>query len=198
MKLSKTLLAFIFFLNINNIKDLKRNLRRCREIIIYRRHNYYHHVFVGDANEIGCNFNHYSCNIASFWFAPPAQIKKERLIYALYNVDKAVKKIFDFKNGDKVTIVKRNNVEDEEGCIQRAESRLGEKSYSIAYNNCESYVNWIFSGDNTSKQYINAPIRTRALVNLFDEFVCMGVLRIMVYLFMACCVFHKMFSNYFC
>lgn len=181
-------------MNINNIQELKNNLRRCREITIYRpRQNYYHHIFVGDANDFGCNLYHYKCNIASFWFRPPAQIKKERLVYASYSI--IDKKIFDFNNGDKVIIVNRNDypkIEDEEDCIQRAESRLGEKTYSIAFNNCESYVNWIFSGDNTSTQYMNASILTKARINLIDECICMGVFRIILYLIVGCYVLFKM------
>lgn len=191
-------------MNIYDIRGLKRNLRPCQEIIIYRPQlDYYHHVFVGDANELECNLYHYSYNKESFWFSPPAQIKKERLIYALYNVDESVKKIFDFKNGDKVIIVNRNDypkLENEAICIERAESRLGEKRYSIAFNNCESYVNWIFSGDNTSKQYINASSLTKARIHYYDECISKGVLRIIIYLLMLYCmcfdILLKLFQDY--
>lgn len=182
------------YMNIYSIEDLKKYLRRCREITIYRPQlNYYHHIFVGDVNEFGCNLYHYKGNIASFWFRPPAQIKKERLVFASYNDDIEEKKIFDFNKGDKVYIVNRNDypkIEDEEDCIQRAESRLGEKTYSVAFNNCESFVNWIFSGDNTSTQYINASILTKACLILMDECICMGMFRICLLLFLSCCALY--------
>lgn len=65
-------------------------------------------------------------------------------------------KIFNFHKGDKVFIVNRqdypNTVEDENLCIEKANSRVDECEYTASSNNCESYVNWVFTNDNSSKQ----------------------------------------------
>ncbi|MBD3881928.1 lecithin retinol acyltransferase family protein [Phormidium tenue FACHB-886] len=39
--------------------------------------------------------------------------------------------------------------------VERAESRLGERDYNLLTNNCEHFVNWCKTGQNTSQQLIN-------------------------------------------
>lgn len=174
-------------MEITTIEDLRTNLRRCREITIYRRrHNYKHYMFVGYADEYCCHLYHYRCNLTASWFCPPAQIKKEEIFYASYNNDINARNIFDFNKGDTIVIENREDypeAEDEENCIRRAEARLGETNYSIAYNNCESYVNWIFSGKNNSNQFERASKRNKIRIHLLDELICMGPCQILWYIF---------------
>lgn len=79
-----------------------------------------------------------------------------------------------------VFIVKRNDYPKSEvaenECIKRAEMRLSEQSYCAVCNNCESYVNWIFSGDNMSKQ-AEESVTMNIVGNTIDEAKSRGVQR---------------------
>lgn len=74
-----------------------------------------------------------------------------------------------------------NDDEEEENCIKRAQSRVGEELYSLDSINCESYVNWVFSNDNTSKQ-ITISIKNQIIGNAFDGVFSTGVLRLLLHL----------------
>lgn len=164
----------------NSIFGLRKPLPRCKHLKIYRRKfGYNHHIFVGEADESGCDIYHYSISLLPLLkMCPPAQIKKERLEYSSYTENKDIMKLFNWNNGDRVAIVDRNdypkNEIAENECIAKAESRLEETNYSIAYNNCESFVNWIFSGDNTSNEFRNASLLTQITSNVFEEFIYTG------------------------
>lgn len=157
---------------IEDIDQFIGKIQSCRELKIPRYANFYtHHVFVGKVyedeykNKTGCDLYHYSSVSSSF--GPPGQMTKVHFDFHKYRVDcnSPIRKIFDLKknNGDKIYIVKRSDYPKDEkaeyACIQRAEKRLGENRYSACCNNCESTVNWIFSGDNTSEQVENDIIR---------------------------------------
>lgn len=71
--------------------------------------------------------------------------------------NKDIMKIFNWKNGDIVVVVdwddylESERVENE--CIVKVELRFGEINYFIVFNNCESYINWIFFGDNILNEF---------------------------------------------
>lgn len=151
-------------MKIDSIRSLKDNLRPCRALKIYRpTFGYYHWVFIGNADQSGCDCYHYSGNVKPFLtFCTPGMITKSRINYSSYKESKKIKRIFTFEKGQTVVLVNRNDYpkskDAEEICIKRAESRLGETMYSIVSNNCESYVNWIFTGENNSYEYENATL----------------------------------------
>lgn len=142
--------------SITNFTDFKKEIRRCRELKIPRQmlnFSYTHHVFVGEVADDWCDLYHSTVAfLPVFKLNSPGKITKVRLDYTKYKTCK----VFNFDNGDVVIIVDRDDYphdeESEEVCIERANLRLGEERYSASENNCESYVNWIFSNDNTSKQ----------------------------------------------
>lgn len=53
---------------------------------------------------------------------------------------------------------------DREASILRAYSRMGEQQYSLAFNNCEHFVNWCIEGEQASEQ-----------IERFAQGVCMGM-----------------------
>lgn len=162
----------------NSIFGLRKPLPRCKHLRIYRRKfGYSHHIFVGEADVSGCDIYHYSISLLPLLkMCPPAQIKKERLEYSSYMENKDIMKIFNWNNG--VIIVNRDDYPENEiaenECIAKAESRLGETNYSIPFNNCESYINWIFSGDNTSNEFRNASLLTQITLNVLEESIYTG------------------------
>lgn len=143
---------------IKSIIQLKK-IQRCRELTINRNKlhfQYTHHVFVGEKYDDGCDLYHYCMEIKAAVFCKfPVKIKKVKLIFENYLKCTEILEIFNVYQ-DEVSIVNRDdypkNKEDEEKCIKRAESRVGEMMYSAVDNNCECFVNWIFSSANTSKQ----------------------------------------------
>lgn len=144
---------------IKDFKEFKDNIRCCRELKIPKS-LYTHHVFVGKKDKKGCDLYHYT--VVSSYLEPPGQITKVRLDYKKYDENSSpVQEIFNLQgdNGNIIYIVDRpdypKDEKAEDECIKRAEQRLGEQSYSACCNNCESYVNWIFSGNNTSEQAEN-------------------------------------------
>lgn len=143
---------------ITNIDEFQQNIRSCIELRIQRsKLGYYHHVFVGDVDTDGCDLYHYkSKSSLSFVSFPPAQITKVRLQYKTHNTCSEILSIFNFNRGDTVEIVDRRDYpttdQKRKECIKKAKSRLGETQYTASFNNCESYVNWIFSNDNSSEQ----------------------------------------------
>lgn len=161
-------------MEIKDVLGLKHHLRRCSQLTIHRKkYGYNHHVFIGNVDHFGFDIYHYKIVLEPWWkLYLPAQVTKARLNYSSYSDDKEIKKIFNFKNGDTTILVNRNdypqNKDAEEKCIRRAESRVGARNYSLAFNNCESYVNWIFSGDNTSWEYENAPLLKQMFANVVD------------------------------
>lgn len=164
----------------NNIFGLRKPLPRCKHLKIYRRKfGYNHHIFVGEADESGCDIYHYSISLLPLLkMCPPARIKKEKPEYSSYMENKNIIKLFNWNNGDKVAIVDRDDYPENEiaenECIARAESRLGETNYSIAFNNCESYINWIFSGDNTSHEFQNASLQTQMTLIVLEGCIYIG------------------------
>lgn len=63
--------------------------------------------------------------------------------------------IFNFNKGDVVEIVNWldyfKNKKKKKKCIKKVNLRVGEMLYMVFFNNCESYVNWIFLNDNLLK-----------------------------------------------
>lgn len=163
-----------------SIFGLRKTFQRCKHFKIYRRKfGYNHHIFVGEADVSGCDIYHYSISLLPLLkMCPPAQIKKERLEYSSYMENKDIMKIFNWKNGDTVVVVDRDDYPESERaeneCIAKAELRLGETNYSIAFNNCESYINWIFSGDNTSNEFRSSSPLTQITLNVLEECIYTG------------------------
>lgn len=164
-------------MEIKSIQCLRNRLRRCRHLTVYRKLlGYNHHVFVGNVNQSGCDIYH-----CKFALAPclklyfPAQVTKERLEYSSYSQNREIQKIFNFETGDRVVIVNRKDypqsLDAENDCIKNAESRVGGRNYSPPYNNCESFVNWVFSGDNTSHEYESANSLKMILANIIEEII---------------------------
>lgn len=161
-------------MEIKDVLGLKQHLRRCSQLKIHRKkYGYNHHVFIGNVDHFGFDIYHYKFVLKPWWkLYSPVQVTKARLNYSSYSDDKEIKKIFNFENGDTAILLNRNdypqNKDAEEKCIRRAESRVGARNYSVAFNNCESYVNWVFSGDNTSWEYENAPLLKQMFANVVD------------------------------
>lgn len=171
-------------MEIKDVLGLKHHLRPCSQLKIHRRkYHYSHHVFIGSVDQFGCDIYQYKFVLKPWWkFYSPAQVTKERLDYSSYWDNKEIRKIFNFENGDTVVLVNRNdypqNKDAEEKCIKRAESRVGGRNYSTAFNNCESYVNWVFSGDNTSGEYENAHLLKQMFANVIDVMTVSGVFKL--------------------
>lgn len=164
---------------ITSINQLKQEIRPCREIAIQRMPGYKHHAFVGNVDEYGCDLYHYSCNLESALdYTPPGKITRTTLYFENRSFEGILHCNFD--NGDKLYLIERddypNDEEAEKNCIKRAQSRVGEEMFLLVYNNCECYVNWIFSNDNSSKQ-ITTSIKNRAVGNAFDGMFSTGLLR---------------------
>lgn len=149
---------------MSKIRQFKQDIECCREVRIYRPFgDYYHHVFVGKVYENGCDIYHYASGLFFKGF-PNGKITKVRLQYETYNTCPEILAIFNFNKGDVVEIVNRSDYpktkQEEEKCIEKANSRVGEMLYTASFNNCESYVNWIFSNDNSSKQAIDSALKS--------------------------------------
>lgn len=141
------------------IDKFKSNIQRCRELRIFRKkYGYYHHMFVGEVSDNGCDLYHYHCAIIPFLKCKaPGKISKIRLNFEDNEFSSEILEIFniDDENKDFEIVPRTDYPKDrkaEEDCIKRAELRLGEEKYSLTCNNCESYVNWIFANDNSSQQ----------------------------------------------
>lgn len=180
-------------MEINSILCLKRNLKPCRHITIQRPLGYKHHVFIGEVNPNWCDYFQYECSWKTWvtcllTLSPPGQITKSRLYYSLH---KDNRKIFNFHNGETICIVNRVDYPESKSaeyeCIRRANSRVWEKEYSIVFNNCESFVNWIFSGDNTSHEYRNASLLKQMSANALDGVISTGQLFIELYIIETFC-----------
>lgn len=146
---------------------------------------YRHHVFVGEVNEEGCCLYHYESVCSLEHFPSQIRRAFLNFEEYKSNPSHKIRKIFDLKRakgkngkkegdevisdalseanntekGDEVIINDRSDYpksdEAKANCIKRAQRRLDEQNYSAVCNNCQSYVHWIFSGDNTSKQAEN-------------------------------------------
>lgn len=169
---------------IKNTKQFEEEIRCCRELKIERHRcgiTYTHHVFVGKVDSEGCDLYHYAPAINPFFKGKfPAKIKKVRLTFKEHDTCQETLAIFDFDK-DKVCIAERDDYpkdqKAEEKCIRKAESRLGEEIYSVINNNCDSYVNWIFSNDNTSLQSENCDVIKKSVGNAIDGIGSSGILR---------------------
>lgn len=172
---------------ITSIDQFKREIRCCIELAIQRRKfGYTHHVFIGDVDDYGCDLYHFAFSvIPAFKFNSPGKITKVRLNYERYRACAEILSIFNFDNGDVVFIVNRDDYpsdkNSEEDCIKKANSRLGEEMYSASDNNCQSYVNWIFSNDNTSKQIKSSPSK-RFAADAVDGLCSTGLLHPLMHL----------------
>lgn len=168
---------------ITSINQLKQDVRPCIEIAI-QRFGYKHHVFVGNVDEYGCDLYQYSCNLESaIEYNGLGKITRIKLYFEKRSCEEILKCNFD--KGDKLYLIQRddypNDEEAEKNCIKRAQLRVGEQKYFLVNNNCESYVNWIFSNDSTSKQ-ITTCIRNRTVGNAFDGMFSTGTLRPLLHL----------------
>lgn len=164
--------------------QLKREIRPCRELAIQRKLGYTHHVFVGEIDEFGCTIYQYSFNLESaIHYKSPGKITMTKLYFEDRSCAESLHCYFDKE--DKLLLMKRedypNDVEEEENSIKRAQSRVDEELYSLDSNNCESFVNWVFSNDNTSKQ-ITISIQNQIIGNAFDGVFSTGVLRPLLHL----------------
>lgn len=172
---------------ITSIDQFKLEIRCCIELAIQRRKfGYTHHVFIGNVDDYGCDLYHYAFSvIPAFKFNSPGKITKVRLNYERYRACAEILSIFNFDNGDVVFIVNRDDYpsdkNSEEDCIKKANSRLGEEMYSASDNNCQSYVNWIFSNDNTSKQIKSSPSK-RFAADAVDGLCSTGLLHPLMHL----------------
>lgn len=166
---------------ITCIEQFKNEIRPFIELQIPRssRWFYYspykHHVFVGSTDDDGCYIYHYTSTTNNLCVIPipKAKIIKEKLKYETYKASS----LFDFDKGDVVIIANRTDYpqsdEEKKECLKRAEERLWEEKYSISFNNCESYVNWIFSRDNTSSQ-VTESTRNQYLALVMDALKNVG------------------------
>ncbi len=60
----------------------------------------------------------------------------------------------EFSNGDPIHKISHPDA-DYAKAVDRAYSRLFENRYDLIFNNCESFVNWCFTGHNISHQVIH-------------------------------------------
>ncbi len=58
----------------------------------------------------------------------------------------------EFCRGQEVSIVSHQNSSSKRITLQRAMSRIGEKSYNLLFNNCEHFANWCKTGRHRSHQ----------------------------------------------
>lgn len=179
-------------MEIKGILCLKKHLKPCRHITIQRPLGYNHHVFIGEVDPDWFEYFHYECSLKPcLTFSPPGQITKSRIDYSLLKDNNNINKILNFYNGGTIFIVNRVDYPQSKAaeyeCIRRAKSRLWETWYSIVFNNCESYVNWIFSGDNTSNEYKNAPLLKQMSANALDGIISTGLLFAELYLIEVFC-----------
>lgn len=168
---------------ITNINQLKQEVRPCREIVI-QRFGYKHHVFVGNVDEYGCDLYHYSCDFESaIEYNGLGKITRIKLYFENRSCEEILK--CNFNKGDKLYLIQRddypNDEEAEKNCIKRAQLRVCEQKYFLVNNNCESYVNWIFSNDSTSIQ-ITTSIMNRTVGNAYDGMFSTGTLRPLLHL----------------
>lgn len=169
---------------ITSITQLRREIRPCRELVIQRKLGYTHHVFVGEVDGFECNIYQYSCSLESaILYKPPGKITKTKLYFESRSCAEILQCYLEKE--DKLLLMERddypNDTKGEENCIKRAQSRVGEELYSLANMNCESYVNWVFSNDNTSKQ-ITISIKNEIIGNAFDGVFSTGALRLLLHL----------------
>jgi hypothetical protein len=133
-------------MEVRTVSEFKRNIKPCRHVKVYRKAlNYYHHTFVGNVDQFGCDIFHYKPQWEEYLYGKfPGKIICERLTFDETN--QSAGNIFDFEK-DVVIIVARDDYpqtpEEIQWTIERAESRLGEAKYSVGLNNCENYVHWI-------------------------------------------------------
>lgn len=161
---------------ITCIEQFKNEIRPFIEIQIPRSSRWFyfspykHHVFVSNTDADGCDIYHYTSTKSKVCCIPipKGKIIKERLEYETYKASS----LFDFDTGDVVIIVDRTDYPktdaEKKECLKRANERLHEEKYSLSFNNCESYVNWIFSRDNTSSQ-VTESTRNQYLALVIDE-----------------------------
>ncbi|XP_056016523.1 proteoglycan 4-like [Ostrea edulis] len=169
---------------VKTIEEFKKKIKSCRHVKIYRETlGYYHHVFIGKVDDKECQIYHYQCQWKEYVYGHyPAKITKESLKFSGTNQN--VEDIFDFKNS-RVEIVSRNEYPKENSetetetdtFIEKAESRVGETKYLICFNNCECYVNWIFSDNNNSLELLHSSISKQTLAGAIDATLTDGSLR---------------------
>lgn len=169
------------------IDKFKLKIQSCREIRIFRKkYGYYHHVFVGEVSDNGCDLYHYHFAIIPFFKCKaPGKISKVRLNFEDNEFSSEILEIFtiDDENMDFEIVPRTDYPKDrkaEEKCIERAELRLGEEKYFLTCNNCESYVNWIFANDNSSQQAESCTLNI-LIGNAVDGGISRGVEHIIKY-----------------
>lgn len=176
-------------MEIYSAQDLLEHLRSCIEIIQPRKRGiieYNHHIFVAKVNKNECVIYHYSGSLLS-WFKCHSlgQITRERLNFSAEKGIQRINKLFGFENGQTVIIVERddypNNRNAEERIINRANRRLGEMRYSIVFNNCDSFTNWIFSGDNTSVEFNTASFLKKSFAFILDALTRKGPMPVIMF-----------------
>jgi hypothetical protein len=74
------------------------------------------------------------------------------------NQDPEVKRepLSTFSGGAAVLVVAYSSAHSPDEVLRRAESRLGEKSYNLVWNNCEHFARWCKTGDHVSEQVKDA------------------------------------------
>jgi hypothetical protein len=68
-----------------------------------------------------------------------------------------------FAKGGEVQRFEVGGDTDPDTVIQRAESRLGEKAYNLATNNCEHFARWCVEGESRSPQVATVGVCTTLL-----------------------------------
>lgn len=110
------------------------------------------------------------------------EIKEQRLDYNKYKAGLDIRRVFHIGKEDMVFIKERiyypNNKTYKEDCIKRAKLRLGEPNYSAVSNNCECYVNWIFTNDNKSIQIVKST-RKQFMGSVIDGILFPGLLHLL-------------------
>lgn len=177
-------------MEIYSAQDLLEHLQHCIEVSIPRKRGiiieYNHHVFIAKVNENECVIYHYSGSLLA-WFKCHSlgQITRERLNFSSEKGIQRINKLFGFENRQTVIIVERddypNNRNAEERIINRANRRLGEMRYSIVFNNCDSFTNWIFSGDNTSVEFNTASFLKKAFAFILDALTRKGPMPVIMF-----------------
>lgn len=167
-------------MEIRTFADFQLKISSCVEVKVYRRfQDYFHHLFIAEANEFSCEIIHYKPSIKEFFKGRAlGKICQDLIVYSEY--DKIEEKILDFGNED-IFIVDRpdypHTESDKRDAIERARSRIDESEYSFGANNCESFVNWIFTGENRSLQ-IETSTGKSMVADGFDSVLSCGVLRL--------------------
>lgn len=140
---------------IGSASHIRAHRRRALRILWWTfDYSYDHHFLVTEATENKLTIIHYA-------------LKRLSRIILLKGVAEIIQNSVDFSNAEEVLdfdagvyLVTAENYpqtsQEKFEAIDRARRRLGERQYSVFYNNCDCFVSWTLNGFSYSRQAMNA------------------------------------------